>query len=82
MLIVQLVIQPCHYFLSYIGLLSKSRGQVLRIAAVLHMLFKLEVYDKEKNTESEGDKDVGSAIEEEQQSIDEGIKISDSFYGW
>lgn len=51
---------------------------MLRIAAVLHMLFKLDIYDKEKNKESEADEDIDSSIEEKLQSVGEDTVISTS----
>jgi len=34
------------YMFMFAGILSKSRGQVLRVAAVLHTLFSIENEDK------------------------------------
>ena len=66
-----------HWFVFVVlwpGLLSKSRGQVLRVAAVLHILFKLKNFD---NPDLEENDELQDKDEAEQEKDDE-ITISTS----
>ena len=57
------------FYCDHAGLLSKSRGQVLRVAAVFHILFKLNISDNPNQQESDNSQDKDEAEQEEDNEI-------------